>query len=80
MANTYTPNVQLAMPAPGDRTWNVPVNGNAQVLDALAPVACARRRHDRGTVGNAQCSCGGGKLSEAGWHDRQLCRVRVRRQ
>jgi hypothetical protein len=38
MANTYTPNVQLAMPAPGDRTWNVPVNSNAQVLDALAPV------------------------------------------
>jgi hypothetical protein len=38
MANTYTPNVQLAMPAPGDRIWNVPVNGNAQVLDALAPV------------------------------------------
>jgi hypothetical protein len=38
MANTYTPNVQLAMPAPGDRTWNLPVNGNAQVLDALAPV------------------------------------------
>ena len=41
MANTYTPNVQLAMPAPGDRTWNVPVNSNAQVLDALAPVALA---------------------------------------
>jgi hypothetical protein len=39
MANTYTPNVQLAMPAPGDRTWNVPVNANAQVLDALAPVS-----------------------------------------
>ena len=39
MANTYTPNVQLAMPAPGDRTWNMPVNGNAQVLDALAPVS-----------------------------------------
>ena len=39
MANTYTPNVQLAMPAAGDRTWNVPVNGNAQALDALAPVA-----------------------------------------
>ena len=38
MANTYTPNVQLAMPAPGDRTWNMPVNGNALVLDALAPV------------------------------------------
>jgi hypothetical protein len=39
MANTYTPNVQLAMPAPGDRTWNVPVNANAQALDALAPVS-----------------------------------------
>ena len=38
MANTYTPNVQLAMPATGDRTWNLPVNGNAQALDALAPV------------------------------------------
>ena len=39
MANTYTPNVQLAMPAAGDRIWNVPVNANAQALDALAPVA-----------------------------------------
>jgi hypothetical protein len=38
MPNTYTSNVQLAMPAPGDRTWNVPVNGNAQILDALAPL------------------------------------------
>jgi hypothetical protein len=38
MANSYTTNVQLAMPAPGDRTWNAPVNGNAQVLDSLAPV------------------------------------------
>lgn len=38
MANTYTPNIQLAMPATGDRTWNVPVNSNAQVLDSLAPV------------------------------------------
>jgi mRNA-degrading endonuclease toxin of MazEF toxin-antitoxin module len=38
MANTYTSNLQLAMPAPGDRTWNVPVNRNSQALDALAPV------------------------------------------
>jgi hypothetical protein len=38
MANTYTSNVQLAMPATGDRTWNVPVNANAKTLDALAPV------------------------------------------
>ena len=53
MANTYTPNVQLAMPAAGDRTWNVAVNGNAQALDALAPVGGARRRHDRGAVGDA---------------------------
>lgn len=38
MANTYTPNTQLAMPATGDRNWNVPVNANAQLLDALSPV------------------------------------------
>ena len=38
MANTYTANLQLAMPAAGDRTWNVPVNANAQALDDLAPV------------------------------------------
>jgi hypothetical protein len=36
--NTYTPNVQLAMPASGDRTWNVALNANASALDALAPV------------------------------------------
>ncbi len=38
MSNTYTPNTQLAMPAAGDRNWNVAVNGNAAVLDALAPL------------------------------------------
>ncbi len=38
MSNTYTPNVGLAMPATGDRTWNVPVNGNCATLDGLAPV------------------------------------------
>ena len=38
MANTYTSNTQLAMPAVGDRTWNTPLNGNSQLLDALAPV------------------------------------------
>jgi len=38
MSNAYTGNVGLAMPASGDRTWNVPVNGNCNVLDALAPV------------------------------------------
>ena len=38
MSNTYTPNVQLAMPASGDRTWNVALNGNCSTLDALAPV------------------------------------------
>ncbi len=38
MANSYTPNIQLAMPASGDRTWNMPVNGNALLLDSLAPV------------------------------------------
>jgi hypothetical protein len=38
MSNTYTPNVQLAMPASGDRTWNVALNANCSTLDALAPV------------------------------------------
>src|SRR5271157_3657238 len=38
MPNTYTSNVGLAMPATGDRTWNVPVNGNCATLDGLAPV------------------------------------------
>src|SRR5271165_4293019 len=38
MANSYTSNVKLAMPAAGDRSWNVPVNGNAQLLDSLAPL------------------------------------------
>jgi len=38
MSNTYTPNVALAKPANGDQTWNVPLNGNCDRLDALAPV------------------------------------------
>jgi hypothetical protein len=38
MSNTYTPNIGLAQPASGDRTWNVPVNGNCAILDALTPV------------------------------------------
>jgi hypothetical protein len=38
MSNTYTSNVQLAMPASGDRTWNVALNANCSTLDALAPV------------------------------------------
>lgn len=38
MSNTYTPNVQLALPAPGDRDWNVAVSGDFAALDALAPV------------------------------------------
>jgi hypothetical protein len=38
MSNTYTSNTKLAMPAPGDTGWSVPVNGNAAALDALASV------------------------------------------
>jgi hypothetical protein len=38
MSNTYTPNVQLAMPASGDRSWNVALNANTSMLDALATV------------------------------------------
>jgi hypothetical protein len=38
MSNTYTPNIGLAQPASGDRTWNVPLNANCSTLDNLAPV------------------------------------------
>ena len=38
MSSIYTPNVQLAMPASGDRTWNVAVNANCSAVDSLAPV------------------------------------------
>ena len=38
MANSYTSNIHLAMPAPGDTTWNLPVNANAQILDSLVPI------------------------------------------
>lgn len=35
MSNTYTPNLALAQPAQGDRSWNTPVNGNSTILDNL---------------------------------------------
>jgi hypothetical protein len=38
MANTYTPCTKLAKPDVADRCWNVPLNANADQLDALAPV------------------------------------------
>lgn len=39
MSNTYTPNIALAMPASGDRSWNIALNANCSTLDALAPVS-----------------------------------------
>ncbi|AMV37372.1 hypothetical protein [Planctomyces sp. SH-PL62] len=38
MSMTYTPNAKLARPGPADRNWNVPLNANADAIDALAPV------------------------------------------
>ena len=38
MATTYTPNVKLGKPAVADRGWNVPLDANSDLLDALAPV------------------------------------------
>jgi hypothetical protein len=35
MTTSYTPNAALGKPASGDRTWNVVVNANADVLDAV---------------------------------------------
>jgi hypothetical protein len=38
MATTYTSNTKLGKPAVADRNWNVPVNANADLLDALEPI------------------------------------------
>ncbi|MDG3005495.1 hypothetical protein [Paludisphaera mucosa] len=38
MATTYTQRAKLARPGPADRNWNVPLNANADALDALAPI------------------------------------------
>ncbi len=34
MATTYSANLKLGTPAPGDRLWNVPLNANRGILDA----------------------------------------------
>lgn len=38
MATTYTTRAKFAKPGPADREWNVPLNANADAIDALAPV------------------------------------------
>ena len=38
MATTYTQNTRLARPGPADRDWNIPLNANADAIDALAPL------------------------------------------
>jgi hypothetical protein len=38
MATSYTNNTKLGKPAVADRNWNVPINANADLLDALAPL------------------------------------------
>lgn len=38
MATNYTQKTRLAKPGPADRDWNVPLNANADAIDALAPV------------------------------------------
>jgi hypothetical protein len=38
MATTYSINTKLGKPAVADRNWNVALNANADVLDALAPI------------------------------------------
>jgi hypothetical protein len=35
MATTYTPNVRLQKPAANDRSWDGPVNANADTLDGM---------------------------------------------
>lgn len=36
MATTYTTNVRLQKPGTADRSWDVPINANADALDAMA--------------------------------------------
>lgn len=38
MSTTYTAKTQLRKPAQSDRSWHTPLNENADLLDALAPV------------------------------------------
>jgi len=38
MSTTYTQKARLAKPAVADRNWNLPLNANADALDALAPI------------------------------------------
>lgn len=39
MAMTYTNHVKLGKPGVADRHWNLPINANAEALDALSPVS-----------------------------------------
>ena len=38
MATTYTSRMKLAKPGPADRAWNVPINANAEAIDAVNAV------------------------------------------
>jgi hypothetical protein len=38
MSTTYTSNLKLGKPAVADRNWDVPVNANADTLEALSPI------------------------------------------
>jgi hypothetical protein len=38
MSTIYTTNVKFGKPSVADRNWNLPLNANADALDALAPV------------------------------------------
>lgn len=38
MSTTYTTNAQLQKPGVADRNWNVPLNANADAIDALSAI------------------------------------------
>ena len=38
MATTYTANARLQKPATSDRSWDVPINANADALDAMSAI------------------------------------------
>src|SRR4051812_25029482 len=38
MATSYTPNTKLRKPTVADRSWDVALNANSDLLDAIAPI------------------------------------------
>jgi len=61
MSNVYTPNVAMSQPSVGDTGWGPTLNGNATLLDALAPIgglAVTTKEHPTSTTLNVAVAAG----------------------